>query len=69
MLRAYGIEPRLPEATAYVSDLTWLYAANGTGPAERDMTNGLTAAKDGVAITLDGRPFRKGLACRPRPRS
>jgi alpha-galactosidase len=61
MLKAYGIEPRLPEGTAYVSDLTWLYAANGTGPAERDLTNGVTAAKDGVAITLDGQTYEKGI--------
>ncbi len=56
-----GNEPGIPQGTAYLSDLTWTYAANGQGPVERDTSNGASAAGDGKTLTLRGTTFSKGL--------
>jgi alpha-galactosidase len=56
-----GEEPGVPRGTAYLSDLTWIYAANALGPVERDRSNGSRAAGDGKPLTLRGSSFAKGL--------
>jgi alpha-galactosidase len=50
-----------PSGTSYLSDLPWLTATNGWGPAERDTSNGESAAGDGRPITLGGAVYAKGL--------
>lgn len=61
MLRATGVEPEIPSGTAYLSDLTWIYAANASGPVERDRTAGKRGEADGGPIVLGDRAFEKGL--------
>jgi alpha-galactosidase len=46
---------------AYLSDLTPIYAANGLGPIERDLSNGGVDAGDGRPISIRGTAFTKGL--------
>ncbi|MFJ1787056.1 sulfatase-like hydrolase/transferase [Streptomyces anulatus] len=53
--------PAPPTAGAYLSDLTWVWAKNGWGPAERDLSNGKQGAGDGPAISIAGTPYTKGL--------
>jgi tartrate-resistant acid phosphatase type 5 len=48
-------------SVTYVSDLTWVSAANGWGPVEKDHSNGSTPAGDGRTITLKGVTYTKGL--------
>jgi hypothetical protein len=48
-------------AATYLSDIAWVSATNGWGPAERDTSNGGQAAGDGRAITLNGVTYAKGL--------
>lgn len=52
---------RPPAGTSYLSDLTWLSAASGWGPVERDTSNGESDAGDGHPITIGGTVFTKGL--------
>ncbi|MGC4095007.1 MAG: NPCBM/NEW2 domain-containing protein [Polyangiaceae bacterium] len=61
MYRVRGQEPGIPEGTAFLSDLPWLYAANATGPVERDTSNGSRPAGDGKPLTLRGKVYEKGL--------
>jgi len=53
--------PPVPSGTPFVSDLQWMSASNGWGPAEKDMSNGENAAGDGHPLTLDGVVYPKGL--------
>ncbi|MFD6657392.1 sulfatase-like hydrolase/transferase [Streptomyces parvus] len=53
--------PQAPTADTYLSDLTWLSAANGWGPVERDASNGKQAAGDGTPISIKGERHTKGL--------
>ncbi|MET9617082.1 sulfatase-like hydrolase/transferase [Kitasatospora indigofera] len=53
--------PAPPNADAYLSDLTWVSAANGWGPVERDTSNGRKAAGDGTPISFAGTTYAKGL--------
>ena len=50
-----------PAADTYLSDLTWTSMTNGWGPVEKDTSNGEAGAGDGVAITLNGTTYAKGL--------
>ncbi|MEZ4330284.1 MAG: NPCBM/NEW2 domain-containing protein [Myxococcota bacterium] len=51
-----------PEPGAvYLSDLPWTSETNGWGPAERDRSNGETAAGDGPPLRLDGVTYAKGI--------
>ena len=52
--------PVSPETT-YLSDLAWVSATNGWGPAEKDKSNGDSGAGDGGIITLNGSTYLKGL--------
>lgn len=61
VVRAGMIAPSLPAGGAYISDLTWSLEQNGSGPAERDTSNGESAAGDGAAITLNGQVYPKGV--------
>jgi alpha-galactosidase len=61
MYEVIGSEPGIPRGTAYVSDLTWVYAANGLGPVERDRSNGGRAAGDGKPLSLRSKTHAKGL--------
>jgi alpha-galactosidase len=60
-LKIVGNEPPRPKGSAYLSDQTPIYAANGLGPVERDTNNGATAAGDGTPIKIRGQTFDKGL--------
>ncbi len=52
----------VPDPSAvYVSDLPWTTSTNGLGPAERDRSNGDSAAGDGLPIRLDGVTYPKGV--------
>ncbi|MFD5340659.1 sulfatase-like hydrolase/transferase [Streptomyces hawaiiensis] len=53
--------PAPPTASAYLSDLPWVWAKNGWGPVERDMSNGKQGAGDGPAISIAGTTYTKGL--------
>jgi hypothetical protein len=50
-----------PASIKYVSDLTWASSSNGSGPVEKDMSNGGSGTKDGRTITLNGVTYAKGL--------
>ncbi|MCX4583271.1 NPCBM/NEW2 domain-containing protein [Streptomyces sp. NBC_01481] len=58
---AVGVMPRPPVADAWASDLLWLTAANGYGPAERDRSNGESGAADGHVLILAGTTYEKGI--------
>ncbi|MEM7081249.1 MAG: NPCBM/NEW2 domain-containing protein [Pseudomonadota bacterium] len=45
----------------YISDLAWENEVNGWGPAERDMSNGETAAGDGTTLSIRGTTYAKGV--------
>ena len=60
-LKIVGNEPARPKGSAFLSDYTPIYAANGLGPVERDTNNGGTAAGDGMPIKIRGQSFSKGL--------
>ncbi|POX44640.1 glycoside hydrolase [Streptomyces sp. Ru71] len=53
--------PTPPAGEAWASDLPWLNASNGWGPAERDRSNGESAAGDGHTLTLNGTVYAKGI--------
>ncbi|MGR8008058.1 endo-alpha-N-acetylgalactosaminidase family protein [Streptomyces hypolithicus] len=53
--------PPPPTTDTYASDLDWTSMDNGWGPAERDMSNGETAAGDGKPLTVNGAVYAKGL--------
>ncbi len=58
-----------PPSTAtkvWLSDLPWIWATNGLGPVERDLSNGAQAAKDGKPLTINGQKFAKGLGVHAR---
>lgn len=61
MYEVRGNEPALPNGTAELSDLTWTYAANALGPAERDQSNGGRSQGDGSPLSIRGSSFDKGL--------
>jgi alpha-galactosidase len=60
-LKIVGNEPPRPKGSAFLSDYTPIYAANGLGPVERDTNNGASAPGDGTPITIRGQAFTKGL--------
>lgn len=45
----------------FVTDLAYTVDSNGWGPAEKDRSNGESAAGDGNTITLDGVTYAKGF--------
>jgi glucose/arabinose dehydrogenase len=53
--------PTQAPSDIYLSDLTWISMSNGWGPAEKDRSNGESAAGDGKTITLNGVTYPKGL--------
>ncbi|MFJ9575864.1 sulfatase-like hydrolase/transferase [Streptomyces sp. NPDC101191] len=53
--------PPAPTRDSYLSDLTWISAANGWGPVELDASNGKSAAGDGPLISFGGTTYPKGL--------
>ncbi|HVK23135.1 MAG TPA: NPCBM/NEW2 domain-containing protein [Actinokineospora sp.] len=48
-------------ATRYLSDLTATSSTNGWGPAEKDRSNGESAANDGSPLKIGGVTYAKGL--------
>jgi alpha-galactosidase len=54
-------EPAIPIGTAWLSDVTWTYVANGLGPVEKDSSVGASKAGDGKTLTLQGTTYAKGL--------
>jgi YVTN family beta-propeller protein len=60
VVRAPVPEPE-PAFAVYVSDLLWTSEQNGSGPAERDRSNGADGVADGGPITLDGVVYAKGI--------
>jgi alpha-galactosidase len=60
-LKIVGSEPPAPRGTAYLSELTPIYATNGLGPFERDRSNGATDPGDGQPIRIRGTEFARGL--------
>ncbi|MEV6836275.1 NPCBM/NEW2 domain-containing protein [Streptomyces sp. NPDC051133] len=59
-LTAAVVQPP-PSGTSYLSDLPWLSAVSGWGPAERDSSNGESGAGDGHPISVGGSAYAKGL--------
>ncbi|MEU6476479.1 NPCBM/NEW2 domain-containing protein [Streptomyces sp. NPDC047017] len=53
--------PAPPRGDSWASDLPWLNSTNGYGPAERDRSNGESAAGDGHTLTLNGTAYAKGI--------
>lgn len=54
-------DPPAPDPDPYLSELAWVSATSGWGPAERDMSNGERMAADGRQISIGGRKFTYGL--------
>jgi alpha-galactosidase len=50
-----------PAGVSSLGDDQWVATSNGSGPVERNTSNGGSAAGDGGAITLNGQTFAKGL--------
>ncbi|MER5636272.1 NPCBM/NEW2 domain-containing protein [Kitasatospora sp. NPDC002227] len=50
-----------PDGMSRLSDLQWLSADNGWGPAERDRSNGDIALGDGRTMAIRGTQYSKGL--------
>jgi alpha-galactosidase len=59
-LKVNGTEPPRPHGTAYLSDLTWTYAANGLGSVHKDESN-TSSGPSGTPISLRGTSYTKGL--------
>ena len=55
-----GTEPAAPRGTAFVSDLTFTYAANYWGLVERDHSVGERRSGDGRTLSIGGRRHAKG---------
>ncbi|UKY49177.1 NPCBM/NEW2 domain-containing protein [Streptomyces inhibens] len=53
--------PPAPTADTWASEMEWLSAVNGYGPAERDRSNGESGAADGHPLTLAGKTYAKGI--------
>jgi len=60
-LKIVGNEPPRPKGSAFLSDYTPIYAANGLGPYERDKGNGSSDPGDGLPIRIRGQTFDRGL--------
>jgi len=60
-LKIIGAEPNRPRGTAFLSDLTPIYAANGLGPVERDHANGGSEEGDGPDIKIRATTFARGI--------
>jgi alpha-galactosidase len=60
-LKVNGVEPARPHGTAFLSDLTWTYAANGLGPAHKDESDTSSAPVTGTPISLRQTKYTKGL--------
>lgn len=45
----------------YLSDLSWTSAVNGSGPVEKDRSNGEISSGDGKTLTINGKTYSKGL--------
>ncbi|MBT2510423.1 NPCBM/NEW2 domain-containing protein [Streptomyces sp. ISL-98] len=58
---AVGVMPEPPVGDTWASDMVWLKATNGYGPAERDRSNGESGAADGHTLTLAGKTYEKGI--------
>jgi len=58
-VKVVGSDPAV--ATGQLSDQTWSFTANNSGPVERDRSTNTSAAGDGNPITLNGTVFPKGL--------
>ena len=61
LLRVDGDPPVVPRGTAWVSDLTFTYAANYWGLVERDRSVGGRHPHDGRALSVGRSRFAKGL--------
>ena len=61
VLAAAAFAATPPSGNSYVSDLPWISAANGWGPAERDMSNGEKAAGDGHTLSIGSKTYAKGV--------
>lgn len=53
--------PPPPRGDVAVSDLDFITADNGWGPAEKDMSNGESAPGDGKPLTVGGISYDKGI--------
>jgi alpha-galactosidase len=60
-LKVTGTEPARPHGTAFLSDLTWTYGANGLGTIHRDESNSSSAPATRTPISLRGTTYPKGL--------
>ncbi|GAA2326986.1 NPCBM/NEW2 domain-containing protein [Dactylosporangium salmoneum] len=61
LTRAGTLAAAPASGTLQVSDMTWADSSNGWGPAERDRSNGETAAGDGGTLNIGGTTFAKGI--------
>jgi hypothetical protein len=64
-VNAFGEGPNSSATKAvpqlYLTDLTWVSATNGYGPAEKDRSNGELGNADGRTISLDGQKYSRGI--------
>ncbi|MBM7790698.1 NPCBM/NEW2 domain-containing protein [Tenggerimyces flavus] len=51
----------LPAGSTYLTDRPFTVVENGLGPAELDLSNGESAAGDGITLTVGGTRFGRGL--------
>ncbi|MBU1326562.1 NPCBM/NEW2 domain-containing protein [Patescibacteria group bacterium] len=71
LLKVYGLitnkgkttqlPPLHTTSDGFLSDQEWIYAENGHGPVEKDMSNGETDSGDGSTLSIRGQEFNKGL--------
>jgi alpha-galactosidase len=60
-LKVTGVEPARPYGTAYLSDLQWIYAANGLGVVHKDEADTVVTAVSHTPLNLRGTTYAKGI--------
>jgi alpha-galactosidase len=60
-LEVNGVEPARPYGTAYLSDLQWIYVANGLGTVHKDEADTVVTPVSNTPLSLRGTTYPKGL--------
>jgi alpha-galactosidase len=60
-LTVTGVEPARPYGTAFLSDLQWIYQANGLGTVHKDEADTVVTAVSHAPLSLRGTTYAKGL--------
>jgi alpha-galactosidase len=60
-LKVVGVEPARPYGTAYLSDLQWIYVANGLGTVHKDEADTVVTPVSNTPLSLRVTTYPKGL--------